>query len=92
MIRNERHSNSHNMTNPQVSAAKQVFESALAEVLDGNLSELARRLNVSPQAVQAWTVSGVIPARRVVRVCEALEDRVADYQLRPDIFRVPLEG
>lgn len=90
MTQNERHPNSHNLTPAQVKAASKTFEEALAKVLDGNLSELARRVGVSPQAVQAWTVGGVIPARRVVRVCAALDDEVFEHQLRPDIFRAPL--
>jgi DNA-binding transcriptional regulator YdaS (Cro superfamily) len=77
------------MTNPQLREAVRAFNDALMTALDGNLSELARRCGVSPQAVQSWTVSGAIPARRVVQVCNALNNKVNDWQLRPDIFRSP---
>lgn len=47
----------------------------------GNMSELARRLNIAPQSIQQWTV---IPAKRLVDV-----ERVTGIpraELRPDLF------
>lgn len=82
--------NSHEMTIAQVKYAKKVFDEALASKLNDNLSELARRIGVSPQAVQAWTVpGGVIPHKRVGAVCDAFEGEVEKHQLRPDVFTPP---
>ena len=82
-------SRSHAMTNKQLNYAYCRFSNALLEQLDNNLSELARRCGVRPQAVQSWTVTGAIPARRVVQVCNALNNAVEEHELRPDIFRSP---
>ena len=80
---------SHDMTPKQLRETAAAFRTAMQNVLDGNLSELARRCRVTPQAVQSWTASGAIPARRVAQVCNALNNHVSDYELRPDIFRDP---
>jgi len=37
---------------------------------NGNMSELARQIGVTPQAVQQWVRSGKVPAARAGRVHE----------------------
>jgi len=49
----------------------------------GSQSELARRLGVTPQAVQFWTRSG-IPPKWVISVEK--ETGVSRHDLRPDIY------
>lgn len=49
----------------------------------GSQSELARRLKVTPQAVQAWTKKR-IPAEWVIPVEN--ESGISRYELRPDIY------
>lgn len=34
----------------------------------GSQSELARRLNVTPQAVQSWVTQGYVPNSRVIEI------------------------
>ena len=54
----------------------------------GGMSELARKIGVSPQAVWKWLyVQGRVPATRVLEV-----ERVSGVpreQLRPDVFSRP---
>jgi hypothetical protein len=80
-------SRSHSMTKAQLKSADRALQAALLRILDGNLSELARRCDVTPQAVQWWIVKGAVPAQRVVQVCNALDNEVTEHQLRPDVFR-----
>jgi DNA-binding transcriptional regulator YdaS (Cro superfamily) len=51
--------------------------------LAGGQSELSRRLGLTPQAVQSWTIHG-IPAKWVIRVEK--ETGVSRHELRPDIY------
>lgn len=60
------------------------FEKALLAV--GGAAELARRLKVSPGAVQKWAQFGRIPAERVLQIEAATEARVTRYELRPDLY------
>lgn len=48
-------------------------------------SELARRLNISPQAVSQWDIA---PLERVIEI--ERETGVSRFDLRPDVFAVPL--
>lgn len=48
----------------------------------GNQSELARRLGIKPQAVQAWVQQGRVPARRVAQV--AAISGVPPHELNPE--------
>lgn len=49
----------------------------------GSQSELARKLELTPQAVQGWTKKG-LPAERVIQV--ERETGVSRHELRPDIY------
>ena len=49
-------------------------------------AEMARRLGVTPGAVQKWAQLGRIPAERVLAIEAATEARVTRYELRPDIY------
>ena len=57
----------------------------------GSLTELAKRLEVSPQVIVNWRNRG-IPAERVLEVEKATlddstgEPRVTRYDLRPDLY------
>lgn len=51
----------------------------------GGPSALARKLDVSPQAVCNWSERGV-PPERVIDVETAVDGEVTRYELRPDIF------
>lgn len=82
-------SKSHDMSPQQLESAKKALRQAMNMLLDGNLSELARRCGVTPQAAMVWLRSGLVPPMRVRKVCDALEDLVEDWELRPDIFRSP---
>lgn len=79
----------HTMTLLQKRDAMRALNRAVRQVLDGNFSELARRVGITPQSIHLWTISGVVPVYRVRKVCEALEGAVEDYELRPDIFAAP---
>jgi DNA-binding transcriptional regulator YdaS (Cro superfamily) len=52
----------------------------------GSQSELARRLNVSPQAVQQWVSDGAIPIRRCVQIESVFHGEFTAKQLNPDFF------
>lgn len=82
-------SGGHDMTPEQTRSAENTLRQAIDLMLDGNVSELARRCGVRPQAALAWLRKGVVPARRVPQVCAALEGCIDDWELRPDIFRRP---
>lgn len=67
---------------------------ALQAAIDaaGTLTELARRLNVTPQVVSNWRSRG-IPAERVLDVERATANddgvpMVTRHQLRPDLYPV----
>ena len=60
------------------------LERALLAV--GGAAEMARRLGVTPGAVQKWAQLGRIPAERVLAIEAATEARVTRYELRPDIY------
>jgi len=59
-----------------------------AAQLLGGQSALARQLNVTPQAVQAWCKTGRIPAERVLAVEAATNGEVTRHELRPDLYPV----
>lgn len=52
----------------------------------GGQSELARKVNVTPQSVQRWVAAGEVPVKRVIAVESAVEGRVTRYELCPEIF------
>jgi DNA-binding transcriptional regulator YdaS (Cro superfamily) len=53
----------------------------------GGQNKLAERMNVSRQVVYAWTKTGIIPVRRVLKVSEVTGIPV--HVLRPDIYPAP---
>jgi|GEM_PF-1445168 len=52
------------------------------EAVGGNMSELARALDITPQAVSLWDD---IPFRRIVAIERAT--KVPRERLRPDLYR-----
>lgn len=61
------------------------LERAIAIV--GNQNALARRLNISPQAVNQWVRGlGRITAERALEIEQATDGQVTRYELRPDLF------
>lgn len=56
------------------------------KALKGNQSELARKIGVTPQAVQQWSKSGKVPAERVLDIEAATDGKVTRHDLRPDIY------
>jgi DNA-binding transcriptional regulator YdaS (Cro superfamily) len=65
-------------------------QSAIKRAADGNMSELARKVCVSPQAVQKWCARGKPPAERVLDIERVTG--VPRYELRPDIYPLPGES
>ncbi len=56
------------------------------KALKGNQSELARKIGVTPQAVQQWSKSGKVPAERVLDIEAATGGKVTRHELRPDLY------
>lgn len=54
--------------------------------LVGSQSELARRLAISPQAVQQWVRSGRVPSERALAIERATGGAVHRHELRPDLY------
>ena len=52
----------------------------------GNQTKLAEKLGVSRQVIHSWTITGVIPVRRVLKVSEVTG--IPAHVLRPDIYPV----
>lgn len=52
----------------------------------GGQSELARRLGLSPQAVQQWVEADRVSHKRVLRVSRLTG--VPAHELRPDLFQL----
>ena len=57
----------------------------------GSLTELAKRVGVSPQVVANWRKRGNIPADRVLAIEAATRDkngrpRVLRHDIRPDLY------
>lgn len=77
---------SHRMTLKQVHAAAKALDAAVNLSVDGNISELGRRCDVTSQAALNWVRSGVVPVQRVQEVCAALDGLVTAKELRPDVF------
>jgi DNA-binding transcriptional regulator YdaS (Cro superfamily) len=57
------------------------------DAVGGNQSELARRLTVTPQAVNHWLRNGKVPPGAALRVHEITG--VPLHLLNPSIFRAP---
>lgn len=53
----------------------------------GGQSSLARKLKISPQAVQKWAKENRVSHKKVIQV-EA-ETGVSRHELRPDIYPLP---
>lgn len=62
----------------------QTNAAARAAKAAGGQSALARKINVTPQAVQQWCSTGKIPAERVLQV--ECASGVSRTELRPDIY------
>lgn len=72
------------MENQELSPIQRAAEKA------GGQSALARLVGgITPQAVQKWCETGVVPAERVLQVEAAVNGAVTRYELRPDIYPLP---
>lgn len=67
-------------------------ESAIRKAvrLAGSQSALARKLGLSPQAVQKWCSTGEVPDRKVLGVEAAVSGAVSRHELRPDLYPEPV--
>lgn len=54
----------------------------------GGQSALARALRITPQAVQQWCATGIVPAKRVLNIERATDGKVTRHELRPDIYPI----
>ena len=61
-----------------------------AAQLAGSQSALARLIKVTPQAVQRWCETGLVPASRVLDIERSVGGDVSRHELRPDIY--PIEA
>lgn len=52
----------------------------------GSLSQLARDLSITPQAIDGWKRRGKVPAERVLDVERVTGGLITRYELRPDIY------
>lgn len=60
------------------------------EVIGGGQAALARRLGITPAAVNQWVVgSRPVPAERCRAIEAATGGAVTRYDLRPDVFGEP---
>jgi len=55
-------------------------------------ARLARRINVTPQAIQGWQKTGQVPPDRVLDVARAVGFKVTPHELRPDLYPHPDDG
>lgn len=53
--------------------------------------DLARRCNVTPQAVDGWKKKG-LPADKVLAVAKACDFALTPHELRPDLYPHPDDG
>lgn len=53
----------------------------------GSQTKLARKLGVTPQAVQRWCSGGqIVPVARAIQIEHVLNGKITRVDLRPDIF------
>lgn len=57
--------------------------------LAGNQTALARRLGLTPQAVQKWVDQGYVPSERCREVEDIFACAVTRYELNPKVFGDP---
>jgi DNA-binding transcriptional regulator YdaS (Cro superfamily) len=57
---------------------------AVMRAVNNNQSELARRLNITPQSVQSWVDKGSVPLGRVLEVENATG--VPRHIISPDLY------
>lgn len=57
-----------------------------AVALAGGMGVVARRLEISKQAVWWWTHVGRVPADRVLELEQLCQGRVTRHELRPDLY------
>ncbi len=63
----------------------------LVELAKGQ-SNLARALNVRPQAVQQWVRSGRVPPERVLDAARVVDFAVTPHELAPKFYPHPNDG
>ena len=63
----------------------EIYQKVVQQVANGNQSQFARLVGVSPQLLTHWRKTR-IPADKVVRVCRLAGGRVKPHDIRPDIF------
>lgn len=63
----------------------------LVELARGQ-SNLARGLNVRPQAVQQWVRAGRVPAERIIEAARFVDFSVTPHELDPTLYPHPDDG
>jgi DNA-binding transcriptional regulator YdaS (Cro superfamily) len=59
---------------------------AKAVRIAGSQTALGKLLGLTPQAIQKWTVQGVVPGDRCLEVEAKLGCQVTRYELNPTVF------
>jgi|9_EtaG_2_1085328.scaffolds.fasta_scaffold14622_2 DNA-binding transcriptional regulator YdaS (Cro superfamily) len=62
-----------------------IYDKVIQQAANGNQSQFARMVGVSPQLLTHWRKTR-IPADRVVAVCRLAGESVKPHDIRPDIF------
>jgi len=63
----------------------QLFQKIVGSATNGNQSELARKVGISPQLLTLWRNTRV-PAHYVVPVCKLTRGEISPHDVRPDVF------
>ena len=63
----------------------EIYDKVIQQAANGNQSQFARLIGVSPQVLTHWRNTR-IPADRVVSICRLAGENVVPHDLRPDIF------
>jgi DNA-binding transcriptional regulator YdaS (Cro superfamily) len=58
----------------------------MVTLLIGGQSELARKLNITPQCVNKWVGKNQVPVKYVLEIEKLTKKEITRYHLRPDIF------
>jgi|GEM_PF-300003 DNA-binding transcriptional regulator YdaS (Cro superfamily) len=60
-----------------------------AVVFAGGVTEIARALGITPQAVSGWLRRDKIPSKWVLAIENLIEGEVPRFELRPDLYPAP---
>jgi DNA-binding transcriptional regulator YdaS (Cro superfamily) len=64
---------------------RNLFNKIVDSATNGNQSELARQVGISPQLLTIWRNTR-IPAHYVTDVCKLTNGEVEPHDVRPDVF------